>query len=130
MVAKKDAQTSGRGSSSCSARRIASRRSGSARSWSTSQLGRHAGQRGHTEAIGLAPRLDRAGPRADGRGLRVVAGVLGGLGRFGQHLERERRVLAGVGRLDQDGNGAAKVAGSRLDHAAQIQELRSRADLS
>jgi hypothetical protein len=88
------------------------------------QLGRDTAQRSHAEAIGLAARLDRRGAPADGRDLGDVAGKHRPLGRFGQQLERERPVFARIGTLEQDGDGVAKVAGSRLDHAAQMQELR------
>src|SRR6266480_906956 len=89
------------------------------------QLRRHPGQRGDAEAVELVVWLDRAGAGADGNTLRGFSREGGGLSRLAQGVELERGAITGLGGLDQDGDGAAKVARSRLDHAAQIEELRA-----
>ena len=72
------------GSSSWSARLIASRKSRLGAFIFARELGRHATQCGDPEAVDLAVRLDRGGPCAQGRAMRVVPRILIGLHRLGQ----------------------------------------------
>ena len=87
------------------------------------QLRRHPGQQEDAEAVEFVAWLDRGGARADVNAQRGFSREDRRLMRLAQGVELERRTLTGLGGLDEDGERATKIARSRLDHAAQIEEL-------
>src|SRR5262249_33097745 len=77
------------------------------------------------EPVSFALRTNRRCELEEFRKLRVVAGRAGKFARLTHHPERQRRVGADGDPLAQDLDRIGEAAGTPLDHAAEVEELRA-----